>query len=266
MKANWKFALMCAAALAFVACGPKDKPGTDDPDDPEEPSFVSKVNVRDASVAEWDNLPANFVASATLPEGALHKGLKAVKVYADQLYVNYYFEFDEAIVVDRSWTPVHIYFNADNDNTTGGYLSEFADGNAEFMLEGAIFSDDAAIDFNPAVFQWWGDAGGGIEDQTESTGWHWTDPTRPNDEADGWGAIVPTGSLPIGESQLVGNNIIEGHLLRELIPYPFAETFGVGFDIQQNWSSCGVLPQGPADENGAQGKVNKIVVKIDMAD
>lgn len=56
MKANWKWALMCVAALALVACD-KDKKGEpQDPQDPEEETFVSKVNVQDNSIAEWDNL------------------------------------------------------------------------------------------------------------------------------------------------------------------------------------------------------------------
>ena len=64
---TFKFALMCAAALALVACeknNPVDEPieGEDD-----EVEYVSPIKVDDATLADWDNLPAEFVVSATLP-------------------------------------------------------------------------------------------------------------------------------------------------------------------------------------------------------
>lgn len=65
---KFQFALMCAATLAFVACEKKDDGGVTPPTptpDPDEPEFVSKISVTDKSAADWDNLPADYVFTAT---------------------------------------------------------------------------------------------------------------------------------------------------------------------------------------------------------
>lgn len=52
-----------------------------------------------------------------------------------------------------------------------------------------------------------------------------------------------------------------------MIPeFSFAETFGIGFDIQQNWTSVGVLPNADDDEAGNAVLADKLRVTIDMAD
>lgn len=259
MKANWKFALMCFAALAFVACDNKpvdpDKP--DKPDKPVEPEeFVSKISVTDNSLDDWNNVPATFVVSAECPEDAAQLGLKSVKVYADKVYINIIAEYNEDDVTDLASVPFHVYLDADNSDNTGGYGDEFADANAEWSLEGPVFADGAPYSYNPGVFKWWGAVG--------DDGWSWTDPSVEHSADDGWGAIVAEGALPVGASQCIGTKI-EIQIMRELIPATWAETFGIGFDIQQNWSSVGILPQGAAVD-GAMTKLPKLKVKIDNAD
>ncbi len=263
MKANFKYALMVAAALAFVAC---DKPTSgDEPIDPDEPGdeFVSPIDIHDNSLADWDALPAGKVASATCAPTAQWKALKSMKAYADKMYLNIIAEFDEELIKDREWVSFHVYFNADADPATGGYNAEWAEADCEFMLEDAVIASGESHNYNPAVFQWFGGEGGGMKDQTDPAGWNWTDPNRPNDEADGWGAIVATGALPISNSQIVDGNKIEIQILRELIPYPFADTFYIGIDIQQNWSSVGVLPNADDDAVGNHVLASKLKVTID---
>lgn len=59
---KFQFALMCAAALAFVACDKKGEPTPTPTPDPEpEPEFVSKISTSDKSAADWDKLPAEYV-------------------------------------------------------------------------------------------------------------------------------------------------------------------------------------------------------------
>lgn len=256
MKKNFKYALMAIAALAMVSCNGNDpdKPNRGGEDD-DEPSFVSPITL-DGQTSDWDALDASKVAVATCPEGALFTGLKSLKVYADEMYINLLVEFDEAQIVDKDWTPFHIYLDADNSNATGGYGDQYADANAEWCLEGPVFSENAPADFNPAVFKWWGEAG--------TDGWLWTDPSIEPDDSNYWGAIIGTGMGNVGHSASAGN-IIEIQILREGMPSgaTFAETFGIGVDIQQNWTSCGILPQLPATEDGAQGKAAKLKVTID---
>lgn len=255
---------MAFAALAFVACGGTDEPNKPNHggDDPEEPEFVSPISTKDNTFSDWDAVAAKTV-SAKVVEGAPKTALKEVKVYADQLFLNIYCEFDEAQIIDRSWVPFHVYLNADGDDATGGYTAQWADCNTEVLLEdGIINGEDANYQYNPAVFQWYGGEGGGMTDQSDPAGWNWTDPNRPNDEGDKWGAIVATGELPIGTSQVIGNKF-EIQLLRELIPFTFADKFGVGVDIQQNWNSVGFLPIAANDEAGNAVLVNKLVVTVD---
>lgn len=260
MKANWKIALMCVAAIAMIACDKKNH-NNDDPDDPSG-NFVSKVSVTDNSIAEWENLPAEFVVSTVCPEDALQTALKSAKVYADKVYINILVEFDPEDITEREWTPFHVYLNTDNSDATGGYSDQFLDPNADVLLETAVFCQGAAYDYNPGVFRWWGEVGG--------EGWNWTEyPSDYYTDGDGlnWGSIVAEGSAPIGHSQIIDGKYIEIQLLRELIPSPIAgwnaDAFGIGFDIQQNWSSVGVLPIGEPDENNAAGWASKLQVRID---
>ena len=261
MKANWKWAIMFAAVIAFVACKPKPEPTP--PDNGGDDDFVSKVSVTDNSIAEWATLPADFVASATCPEDAALDALVSAKVYADKVYINILVEFDPEQIIDREWTPFHVYLDADNSDATGGYSDEFLDANSEVLLETAIFGSGEPNNYNPAVFKWWGEVGG--------SGWAWTEHWTEQDyyqDGDGlkWGAIIGEGESPIGNSQIIEGKYVEIQLLRELIPADGGwneNQFGIGFDIQQNWSSVGVLPIGVIGDDNATGHANKLKVNID---
>ena len=263
---KFQFALMCAAALAFVACKPTNEPKPNDggDGDDEEEAFVSPISVTDGSAAEWDNLPAEYVfttvSAATPVEN--RSALKSVKVYNDNMYLNLLVEWDATKITDKSYVPFHIYIDADNSDATGGYADEFLVGSVDVLLETAIISsaDDGTVStsYNPAVFKWWGEVGG--------SGWNWTDPATEHSQEDGWGAEVAEGSLPIGTSQIISDNVVEIQLLRELIPFSIANEFKIGFDIQQNWSSVGVLPNANADETGAEVKAALMTVKTHVTE
>lgn len=264
MKANWKWALMGLAVVAMISCKSKNEPEDTTPTDPEE-EYVQPISVEDNSLADWNALPAEFVFEAVCPEDAASLGLKKVKVYADKYYVFIQAEPDPETIVDLDWVPFHIYLNTDNSDKTGGYNDEHTDANCDVMLEGAVFGDEAAtslaeaaISYAPGVFKWWGEVGG--------TGWdYWTDPSTEHSADDGWGAIVAEGNLQECKSQFV-DGIIEIQFMRELVPTPAGwseEAFGIGFDIQQNWNSVGILPLvSPTDADPA-GHTAKLTVKID---
>lgn len=254
---KFQIALMCLASLAFVAC--KEKP-QNQPEEPgtggeETPEYVNPISVTDGSAADWDALPAEYVATAVHAEGCSMDGLKSVKVYSDEMYLNVLVEVNLETVTAHDWTPLHMYLNADGSAATGGYGDEFADADAEWMLETAVYQS-GAVAYNPAVFQWFGEVGG--------SGWLWTDPNIVADDTNGWGAIVPEGSLPIGNAQAVGGiGLVEIQLLKELIPAQWADEFSIGFDIQQEWSSVGILPNAADDaETAAAVYANKLVVKV----
>lgn len=263
---KFQFALMCAAALAFVACDKKGEPTptpTPDPE-PEVPEFVSKISISDKSAADWDKLPAEYVFTTTSAANPVENrsALKSVKVYNDKMYLNLLVEWDAAKVTDLSLVPFHIYIDADNSDKTGGYADEFAVGSIDVCLETAILSkgDDgvlASTYFTPP-FEYCG--------VVVATGWLWTDPTKDHDASDKWGALVGEGDLPIGASQIISDNMVEIQILRELIPVAIENEFKIGFDIQQNWESVGVLPNADQDETGAEVKAPLMIVKTDLAD
>jgi hypothetical protein len=223
---------------------------------PPDPQKVPEIDVTDGSLADWDALPAEFVVSATCPEDAAMLGLKSVKVYATEMYISILVEINDEDITDREWTPFHVYLDADNSDATGGYGDEFADANTDILCESAIFSGGEPYSYNPAVFKWWGGVG--------ENGWLWTDPSIEHDASDFWGAIIGEGQLPVGASQFVDGKF-EIQLLRELLGTVHElnnDEFGIGFDIQQNWSSVGILPcASPTDEDPA-GHVAKLKVKI----
>lgn len=250
---TFKFALMCAAALAMIACEPKNNPD-DENNEEEEQEYVQIIKVDDNSLADWDNVPAAYLATTTHVEGASMDGLKSVKVYADQMYIFLLVEVNDDVVTDRAWTPFHVYLNTDNSATTGGFADQWVTGDVDVMLETAIFADGAA-QYNPAVFKWWGEVG--------ATGWSWTDPEVEANAENGWGALVPEGSSPIGAAQMVDGKV-EIQLMRELIPGTWAaDKFTVGFDIQQSWNSVGILPNAADAEDGSEVLAEKLEVTID---
>ena len=251
-----KFALLCAAAIAMVACG--DDPENKCPDCGNDPctcvpdvEYVNPIDVTDGTAADWDALPAAFVATTTHADGASMDGLKSVKVYADEMYINLLVEVNDEVVTDRAWTPFHVYLNADNNAATGGFGDQWVTADVDVMLETAIFADGAA-QYNPAVFKWWGADG--------ESGWLWTDPENPGTAENGWGAVVPEGSMPIGVAQSVEGGKIEIQLMWELIPANWADKFTVGFDIQQSWTSCGILPNAADAEDGSEVLAEKLEV------
>jgi len=217
--------------------------------------YTKLVNVTDNSIAEWANLPADYVFEATCPNDAALLGLKSVKVFADAYYVFALIEPNMDDVTDLESVPFHVYLNTDNSDATGGYGDEFTDANADILLEGAVFSGGAACSYGPGVFKWWGEVGG--------TSWDgWTEPGVEHGSDDCWGAIICEGDLTECASQFVDGKI-ELQFMRELVPASWNDSeFGIGFDIQQNWSSVGILPQvSPTDDN-PNGRANKLQVKI----
>ncbi len=217
---------------------------------------IPEIDVTDNSLADWDALPAEFVVSAVCPEDAAMLGLKSVKVYATEMYISILVEPNMDDITDLEWVPFHVYIDLDNSDATGGYGDEFADANADILCETAIFSAGEPYPYNPAVFKWWGEVG--------ADGWDWTDPSVTHDASDFWGAIIGEGQLPVGNSERVDGKF-EIQLLRELLATVHDmndSEFGIGFDIQQNWSSVGILPCGSATDENPSGKVAKLKVKI----
>ena len=222
------------------------------------PADIPEIDVTDGTLADWAALPAEYVVSYECPEDAAMLGLKGVAVYATEMYINILVEPNMDDITDLEWVPFHVYIDLDNSDLTGGYGDEFTDANTDILCETGLWSGGEPNNYNPAVFKWWGEVGG--------DGWNWEDPENPGNETNFWGAIIGEGQLPVGNSQYVDGKF-EIQLLRELLgTVPGVEMnageFGIGFDIQQNWSSVGILPCVSVTDENPSGKAAKLKVKI----
>ena len=247
------FSLLAIAAMVLVACKKNDKPTPTpvdpDPEDPEE-EYVAPITI-DGDFADWAKLPAANVASATCNADAKYTVLKTVKAYVDEQYIFLYVEYDPtAYTEEDTWIPFHVYMNADNSAETGGYGDEFAEADAEWLLETSITAYDCAL------FKWWAEAG--------TNGWEWTEPGIEHTADDGWGAIIPEGQGIGTSAGSTATGKYEIAILRPMIEetVKFADTFTLGFDIQANWSTVGILPNTAISDDNPNGLAPKMKVTV----
>ncbi|MBR6306376.1 MAG: hypothetical protein IKR38_06340 [Bacteroidales bacterium] len=260
MKKLFYFAAMAAVLVSFAACEKGNKPGRNDDDDDDGPAYVNPIKI-DGNFADWAALDASKVATATCATGRTDTdALKTLKVYCDEYYLSFYIEFDKNKVDPYSATalPFHIYLNSDNSAATGGYGDEFADADADWCLEASLLGWDASgtvQSWDPSAFKWWGEPG--------QDGWLWTEHSvNPNvpehSDADQWGAIK-AGGIAEGAGS-VADGKYEAQIDLSALPFTLADTFTIGADIQQNWSSIGWLPNAAQEESNPSGKAKKLVV------
>lgn len=262
MKKVFMFLTAVMAVLALsVSCNEKDDPQKEDPNKEEKPieTPYEKPITIDGDFADWLNLDedGDYVTTMKCAADANYEALRSAKVYCDKYYLFIYVEFDldeEQSTYNTEWVPFHVYLNADNSAATGGYGDEFADADAEWMLETSI------TNFDPGVFKWWGGIG--------ENGWSWTDPSVEHDAGDNWGALVGEGS-GVGMSagtidEKTGKGAFEIEISKEMLSMiEFnPDEFTIGFDIQQNWESVGILPNATPDDDNTAGYAPKAVVKV----
>ena len=223
MKKIFTLMAIFATSLAVVCCNNNNE---DDPygDDPDENEYVAPIKV-DGDFSDWAKLDASKVAVAKLPaEGAAKEALKLVKVYADEMYVYIYFEWNTELieyVPDVEHVPFHIYINSDGDETTGGYADQWTDANFNFLAEGFLTDGTNIVSYEATCCQWTGEVHG--------AGWGWT--------------IIDASADLFAGAGIPGK--YEMSMARELFPIgKLADNFTIGFDIQQDWNSVGILPIG----------------------
>ena len=248
-----KFALMCAAAIALVACD-GNQPENKCPDcgnDPctciDDAGYECPIKVDDASDADWAKVPEGYLFETKCAEGASKDALKSVKVFADDIYVNLLVEWDTELVADLTSVPFHVYWNVDGAAETGGYGDQWVEPyDIDVLMEGFFYAEPTEgcgygepCLYEPGMFAY-----GGAYNTNE---WNWSE-------------LTAAGAFCF--SQHIGDNKMEIQFLRELIPATWGEEFTVGFDIQQSWESVGVLPNASDDEVGNVVKTEKMPVKF----
>ena len=203
-----------------------------------EPEYVSPITV-DGDFADWAGLDASKVSVAKCDADAKWTALKLVKVYADDVYINVYFEFDADQLTDLESVPFHVYINEDASEAAGN--DQFiGQGGQDWLLEGAVIADGAFCSYNPGLFSY-----DGAEDTIE-----WA-----------YGEVLPEGS---GIASGAGNgNKYEFAIMIEMVQgMELSDTFTIGFDIQQSWNSVGVLPNTAIADDNANGAAPMLTVTV----
>lgn len=226
------------AALLMAACGSKDVNGGgdgnggggngggngDDPD-PDPPVVVTSAIKIDGDFADWDDLGSKATTIETNENGPFFNDLKIVKLYAEDAFLNFYMEFDKAVLKSSSGgSVVHVFIDADGAQT--GYINESDAPNTWFNyhLEGSVTAwDEGAndlISYDPTFWQ--------FDDDAEST---W-------DKSTNLGAGFTTGA------GIISGDLVkyEYQVTREMLPLELPSTIRIFFDVQRSWSASGILP------------------------
>ena len=189
----------------------------------EKPLFNLKI---DGDLSDWDNLPAEWLATAEKGDLAYYDHLYKIKFISDKKKVYFYVEFDGE---EGAVQNIDILIDTDNDAETGHTLYLWEPSGADYLIEGSPYQ--VIDEENP---EWstedYGDAGlylfvdGG--DRTKWT-WEWQDVT----------AIEACKVVDLG------NNVaaIEGSILRSA--FANMKSFKVGVFTSLNWAENGSLPE-----------------------
>ena len=187
---------------------------------------------------DWAALPSGSFSEAFCDENTVHKALTYCKVFADADYIYVYFEWDTDKISykpNEEHVPFHCYINSDGNAHTGGFMEMFSDACADILLEGWLYGDLGIISYDPCVCAWTGEVNG--------SGWYWE-----------WLANFDYYSGVGNGSGIRGR--YEFQIDRSKIwsaGYPIADVFSIGFDIQQNWSCVGVLPNAAVSNDNPKG-------------
>lgn len=220
------------AAKEQVAVCEKDKA-------PEWPDFyVSPVKI-DGNFDDWAKLdPTKVIVVDCAPE-AQFKAIKQMKIYMDEVFFNVYLKLDMELLPDLSVVHCHTYFNADNDETTGGCNNQWVPGCIEYMTEGDIIRESKFISYDPCFDIWTG--------EPQAGGWEWEHILTS-------GSGVYTGAGAVDEYEMC--------LMRDAFKEELAEEFQFGVDVQQGWSSVGIIPNADLNEDNPTGKGSLVTVKV----
>jgi len=245
------FVLMAIAATMLAVSCKKSGPDTPGPKPDDKPDYTAPIKI-DGTFDDWAKLDATKVATATCDPDATKTALKVMKVYADDVFVFIYFEWDKEEVPHYAptnpadedtgaYAPFHIYMNGDGSTATGGFAGQWSDAATDVLFEGKLYPDGVTLaSYEPSLFSWAG--------EVNADDWAWTS---------------------LGDiSGICAGAGVEGKyeisIIRELYPIgKLASTFSLGIDIQDaGWNSVGILPNGHVDEEvaGSTGIVPSLTV------
>jgi PKD repeat protein len=200
----------------------------------EEISLTKPLIKLDGIFTDWSEVPANKLASTTLPEGASLTALKELKVCADANFIFFYLKLDQTHVA-----PLDIFLNTDNNPATGATSWLWDPCGADYLIEGFVTEGMA----DAIVFK---------------------KPTDTAQDAWDWQEVVAAGSgiVSMSEVKTVSGTIVEfeARIVREMVPTTLANEIGFSvFSSNADWNETGSLPTAAAD---AATKAGMLTVKL----
>lgn len=227
------FAIAAMAAM-LIACGdekPENKPqGGNNNGGGDEIEYVDPITI-DGEFADWAALNAADVLVAENVEGSLYPGLKVVKIYSDELYVNIYLESNVDLNDETAMAAayhVNVLLNADNNQETGGYADIWTDAGVDALLQGWIYDGTQYGSYTPGSYAWSGEVG--------ASGWSWnTDEPLVAEE----NSSIATGAGTLAAYELKINKLKVG--------LPLASPFTMGVGLTKAWGNFGILPNAAQD-------------------
>ena len=206
------------------------------------PATLKEITI-DGNFDDWAELEKGTYSQTYGDEDATHPALTHCKVYATADFIYVYFEWDPEYIEDMSWVPFHCYINTDGDETTGGYADEFSDACSDVLLEGSIYGGGEICSYWAGGYAWIG--------EPNAQGWSWT-PDTDN--------LFPEEAPTVGAGVEGKYEMSISRAMFASVGFPVADVFSIGFDIQQNWESVGVLPNASPSEDNAAGVVASLKV------
>ena len=210
----------------------------------EKPAAPAVELTMDGKFDDWAALEKGTYSQTFGDEDATHPALTHCKVYATASKIYVYIEWDTDMVAYESGVehvPFHCYINTDGDASTGGYADQFSDACSDVLTEGWLYDSAGMGSYDPGIYPWIGEA--------NASGWGWGDAILPDGSEFGVGAGVEGKyEFALDRATLAG------------LGFPVADEFSIGFDIQQNWDSVGILPNAAPSEDNASGVVPSLRV------
>lgn len=176
----------------------------------------------DGEIAEWANLPSDYVTEIACPDGAEYAGIKSAKVfYEDKLYVLLELT-DDAIAkgVADGKLRAHFYFDGDNSKADG-YYHKWNKPAIDYMLEGKISAGGEWCAISSSYYKYTG--------------------TDPNVWSGSWTSAEVSPTFTFAGK----DNYYECAMDYSTYPGGLGNVIGLGFDIQDgDYNILGYLPYG----------------------
>ena len=203
----------------------------------------------DGNFDDWGKVPSDVLATAVADENSKYEMLYAIKFCTDADYIYFYVEFDAATgtyIDDETGEPfdgfvvdyTDMYFNLDDDETTGSNSYLWVNSAAEFLIEGSIreYTGAGLFFFN----------------NPDQSAWGWEDT--------GVAGIINAASEAVKLTN--GHEAVEGKIMRAMFPQtPKVCKVGV-FCSDSGWTEQGCLPQVTITDEGGEEPSPLLEVKL----